>query len=103
MTMTATRPVETIDVATSEAMDWDIACERGVRPGPHLAACRGEGKAEWVLYFTCGCPPAHVLYCTACKDACVERDWCFCEICGTTFTPASTAYCLIEPLNRRQP
>lgn len=91
--------------------EWEVACERAARDEDGKAlgfrpscACNGEGKAEWVLWRGCSCDPHYLLYCTLCKDHLVNFSGPLkCGSCGRLSFPASTAYTLIEPLNKRQP
>lgn len=95
-----------IQAAVAEP-DWDIACERASRVAENgrrddPLTCNGSGRAEWALWFSCGCNPGYVLYCTSCKDRVLGHEaGLHCTPCHQTFKPASTAYRLIEPLNRR--
>lgn len=86
-------------VGAEPGTDWDVACERAARPNTD-AACNGEGKAEWALWFVCGCSPMYVLYCTRCKDNVLKAEDICCSECGGLWSPGSTAYALVEPLNR---
>jgi hypothetical protein len=58
--------------------------------------------AEWILWFTCPCPPPYVLLCTGCKDTYFELSLvATCFTCNTVYRPAAHAVRLIEPINRR--
>lgn len=90
--------------------EWEVACERAARDEEGLThgqlpgcACNGEGVAEWSLWFACGCTPGYVLYCTPCKDQMLQSPRIYCTGCSTMFTPGSTGYSLVEPINRRNP
>lgn len=60
--------------------------------------------AEWILHWSCPCPPTHSLACTDCKDAFLAlhpQHLFHCQTCAAYYRPPQTAARLIEPLNRR--
>lgn len=74
---------------------WALPCQLR-RP----YGCGGDSAAEWILYGADCCPlPKVALYCTPCKDVMLGVDGICCENCNCYFTPAPTAFKLIEPLN----
>jgi hypothetical protein len=91
--------------------DWAVPCERGARADEAAVTglawaqdetnCGGSNAAEWVVWLACGCAPVYVLYCSPCLDFLRAYPRVTCAVCETTFQPSSTAYRLIEPLNRR--
>lgn len=101
-TMATAAPAERATVAIEDAAighlaeDLTVPCE-----GRHESA----PPAEWIVWWTCPCPPGYALLCTDHKDRwSSELDAemaILCEGCGQTFAPAPTAIRLIEPLNRR--
>jgi hypothetical protein len=96
------QPLTITVTEVAEDTEWDIACERISRPRvAHTHPCQGSGRAEWSLWLSCGCSPVYVLYCTACRDAVLSATGIHCDVCEFTFSPGSTAYCLVEPLSRR--
>lgn len=100
-----THPLGITSTEVAEGTEWDVACERTNRRSAgsvRILPCQGSGRAEWALWFACGCSPGYVLYCTVCKDAVLTfPGGLCCRECDQTFHPASTAYALVEPLNRR--
>lgn len=95
--------LEALDHALIGHLDesWDIPCEASTHGE------RGSGPAAWIMWFAC-CPVTgrpYLLACTACKDfklsypviRCREPD----GGCGKVYTPGSTAYRYIEPLDKK--
>jgi hypothetical protein len=87
----STAAVETTTIEHLDK-DWDVPCTTE-HPSPE--------RANWVLWWSCTCPPASILTCAACKDSVMGAPLVVCDECGTKFAPGSTAVRLIEPLNRR--
>lgn len=77
--------------------EWALPCE--------FLAHEGPDPAKWVMYPTCctvGGGP-YILGCDACKARNTDQHHAIrCEECGNTYAPASLAWRLIEPLERRQ-
>jgi len=72
--------------------DWAVPCAT-----EHADPTR----ADWIVTWSCTCPPASVVLCTGCKDGVMGAANIVCGDCNTCFVPGSTAIRLIEPLNRR--
>lgn len=74
---------------------WALPCQLK-RP----YGCGGDSAAVWITYGGDCCPtPKITLYCDPCKDVMLGLDGICCGICDHFYTPASTAFKLIEPLN----
>jgi hypothetical protein len=89
---------------TTTVPDLDQQARDQLRPPCEVRHDNGAPPppAEWILWWACSCPPPYVLFCTPCKDAYLDPDFCVhCPQCGTHYRPASTAIRLIEPLDRR--
>lgn len=91
-------PIE--DVLEGLDASWDVQCEMSSHEW------RGEGPAEWVMFFSC-CPKdgsPYILACTTCKDHKLSYPALYCDVraggCGQVFVPGSRAYSRIEPLNK---
>ena len=87
-----------VDTSILEGLDeeWVSPCE--------FRAHTGDAPAAWILWPTCctvgGAP--YALGCDACKDRKINQlTSILCEDCNKVYTPASRAWRLIEPLNRK--
>ena len=95
--MSATSTDLSLTVLEALDFEWAEPCE--------CLAHRGPDPAAWVLWPSCceivpGRP--YLLACTACKDRKTESELgIYCEMCKTAYVPASLAWRLIEPLNRK--
>ncbi len=76
--------------------EWAVPCE--------AMRHTGNDPAAWIMWPTC-CTVAgnpNILVCDPCKTRKLESGISIlCDDCGMVYTPASTAWRLIEPLNRR--
>lgn len=85
--------------------DWAVPCEIGRdAPDEDTIGCRGNNPAAFIVWPVSCCPRkgAPMLACKACLDEMLDDAWGIrCVWCDQAFLPSSTAFRLIEPLNRR--
>jgi predicted Rossmann-fold nucleotide-binding protein len=83
-----------VDLGAAEHLDedWALPCETS-----HAETQQGE----WIVTWSCACPPPSVVLCTGCKDGVMAAPNIVCDDCHVMFVPGSTSVRLIEPLNRR--